>query len=170
MNDKRITVEYLRELCACKDDIELFAETFPNGANLTRYALNKALEAGLDLVWFAYRTLPRKRGNRMLADIVERWLTVANITDGRCHDVVTALRDGKKHNWEELRHDTHVAGYAIAFYAAEANTAAWGDHAANVAADAADAADVAKYAADGDHADRQWQLRLAIRYILGERV
>lgn len=49
----KITVEYLKRLNACKDQVDLFAKTFPDGAKVTRDNLAKARAAGLNVEWFA---------------------------------------------------------------------------------------------------------------------
>lgn len=47
-----VTTEYLRSLDACEEQLEVFASVFPNGAEVTRENLERALKAGLNLDWF----------------------------------------------------------------------------------------------------------------------
>ena len=56
----KITLELLEQNGACADQRRLFAETFPNGANVNARNLSKARKAGLDVLWLA-RLLPEGR-------------------------------------------------------------------------------------------------------------
>ena len=49
---KRITVEMLKQIDACEDQVELFEQVFPKGAPVSMRSLVKAKKAGLD-VFFA---------------------------------------------------------------------------------------------------------------------
>ena len=53
---KRITVEMLKQIDACEDQVELFEQVFPKGAPVSMRSLAKAQKAGLD-VFFAERLL-----------------------------------------------------------------------------------------------------------------
>ncbi len=54
---KTITLEWLKEHYACEDQIEIFLQVFGNSAELNEANAAKALEAGLDLDWFARHIL-----------------------------------------------------------------------------------------------------------------
>lgn len=49
---KKITLDDLVEADACIEERALFHETFPEGAEVTRENIRKAINAGLDLDWF----------------------------------------------------------------------------------------------------------------------
>lgn len=77
-NETVITGKMLRgELrgCALTKDIEIFEETFPNGARVNKRNINKALKLGLNLGWFCTHFLPpalieeyQTRRNAVIAD------------------------------------------------------------------------------------------------------
>ena len=54
----RVTAKSLQDLHACPDQVDLFRSTFPRGTRVTRMALVKAAKAGLDVGWWAGKTLP----------------------------------------------------------------------------------------------------------------
>jgi len=54
---KRITVEFLWKIDACASHIRLFKKNFPTGVRLSKHALLKAEEKGLNTNWFFERTL-----------------------------------------------------------------------------------------------------------------
>lgn len=47
-----VTVEFLRKLDVCEEQVELFAAVFPDGAMVTRESLTLAQKAGLNVDWF----------------------------------------------------------------------------------------------------------------------
>ena len=49
----KITVAFLRKHGACADQVALFAETFPDGAEATAESLLLAARAGLAIDWLA---------------------------------------------------------------------------------------------------------------------
>ena len=53
---KRITVELLKSINACPDQVETFNKLFPKGASISMRSLAKAQKAGLD-VFFLERLL-----------------------------------------------------------------------------------------------------------------
>ena len=53
----KITKDYLWGREACPDQFNLFAETFPDGAEITRDNLLTAARAGLNVGWLARRVL-----------------------------------------------------------------------------------------------------------------
>ena len=53
---KRITVEMLKQVDACEEQLELFEQVFPSGAPVSMRSLMKAKREGLD-VFFAERLL-----------------------------------------------------------------------------------------------------------------
>ena len=53
---KRITVELLKSINACPDQVETFSKLFPKGAPISMRSLAKAQKAGLD-VFFLERLL-----------------------------------------------------------------------------------------------------------------
>ena len=53
---KRITVELLKSMNACPDQVETFSKLFPKGAPVSMRSLAKAQKAGLD-VFFLERLL-----------------------------------------------------------------------------------------------------------------
>ena len=54
----RVTANKLRKMGACKEDgIDVFAAEWPDGCNLTKKALLRAVEIGLDVDWFAREVL-----------------------------------------------------------------------------------------------------------------
>lgn len=48
-----ITVQSLRALQACEEQVELFARTFPGGAGWSHENIVQALQVGLDVTWLA---------------------------------------------------------------------------------------------------------------------
>lgn len=54
----RVTVKDLEARKACTEEVVLFRETFPRGAKVTEANLLKAVDAGLDLEWWAAKFLP----------------------------------------------------------------------------------------------------------------
>lgn len=50
---KQITREFLVSLNVCRPQLELFDETFPNGADWTENNYGKAVAVGLNLDWLA---------------------------------------------------------------------------------------------------------------------
>lgn len=52
-----VTTEYLRSLDACEGQVKVFAMLFPNGAEVTRENLERALKVGLNLDWFGEHAL-----------------------------------------------------------------------------------------------------------------
>ena len=53
----KITVDLLKSLNACEDQITLFNETFPNGTKITEIACLKAASVGIDFNWAAMNLL-----------------------------------------------------------------------------------------------------------------
>lgn len=47
----RITVKYLKRRGACAEQVALFREHYPNGANVTVPTVRKALRLGLNVGW-----------------------------------------------------------------------------------------------------------------------
>ncbi len=60
MASESMTVNTLRKQKACKDQVDLFASTFPKGAAISKESVAKAWTARLDLGWLAKNatTLP----------------------------------------------------------------------------------------------------------------
>jgi hypothetical protein len=58
----KITKEFLEKHRACDEDIELFKETFPQGASLTFANLEKARDKGMDTDWLMRFLTPTGRG------------------------------------------------------------------------------------------------------------
>ena len=59
MKERRITVDLLEECSACRWQIRLFREMWPNGCRPTLYNLRRALAAGLDVWWWIGRASHR---------------------------------------------------------------------------------------------------------------
>ena len=53
----RVTIEFLREHNACKDEVAIFETEWPDGAELTLENLLRAVGLGLDIYWLAPRVL-----------------------------------------------------------------------------------------------------------------
>lgn len=53
-----ITSQMLRDANACKDQVLDFENEWPNGAEVNRAGLERAVELGLDINWFASYFLP----------------------------------------------------------------------------------------------------------------
>jgi len=49
----RVTTEDLRMLNACGDQVETFADEWPNGVEVTGDSLRRAVDLGLDIDWWA---------------------------------------------------------------------------------------------------------------------
>ena len=58
MATKRITLDQLRKLEACEDQLEVFEATFGTSAAVTEVNLHRAVAAGLNIHWLAGKTLP----------------------------------------------------------------------------------------------------------------
>ena len=56
----KVTIELLEEWEACPDQVKLFSKIFPEGVELTKEALEKAANAGLNIFWFAVFAVDRK--------------------------------------------------------------------------------------------------------------
>ena len=56
----KITIEMLREKDACPDQVKLFAELFPEGAEATYANADRAFKANLDIEWAARHLLSPK--------------------------------------------------------------------------------------------------------------
>ncbi len=54
---KRVTAAQLRELGACKDQVETVEKHWPRGVPLTGPSIRKAMSLGLDVGWFAQAVL-----------------------------------------------------------------------------------------------------------------
>ena len=50
-----ITVDTLKELDACEDQVQLFESTFPDGTDITAESLALASDVGLDVSWLIER-------------------------------------------------------------------------------------------------------------------
>ena len=57
----RITTELLLKLNACKSQVTLFKELFPNGAEVNRENLAEAKDAKLDINWLFQAALSKPR-------------------------------------------------------------------------------------------------------------
>jgi len=58
---RTITVADLRAARACSDQVRLFERTFPKGVRVTLRNLNRAVKAGLDIVWTVKLLTPEQR-------------------------------------------------------------------------------------------------------------
>ncbi len=77
---KKITVEMLREMDACKDQVEVFERIFPDGASVTMKSLKKARDARLDIAWLEC----------LLSDpALEKYKKVVGLARAKYYKVVT---------------------------------------------------------------------------------
>ena len=53
-----ITVEMLKAKDACENQVRIFAKEWPEGVRVTKQALERAVELGLDIDWAAQNLLP----------------------------------------------------------------------------------------------------------------
>lgn len=51
----KITTDYLNSIGACGEGIDEFDDVFPDGAEINRDNLSKAIDCGLDVVWLISR-------------------------------------------------------------------------------------------------------------------
>ena len=58
---RTITVADLRAARACSGQVRLFERTFPKGVRVTLRNLNRAVKAGLDIVWTVKFLTPEQR-------------------------------------------------------------------------------------------------------------
>ena len=56
---KVISLQWLDERGACREQVQLFARVWPDGVAVTRETLEQSATAGLRLEWFAGQVLPR---------------------------------------------------------------------------------------------------------------
>ena len=54
---KTITIEWLESEEACKDQVQIFTETFGDSADLTSENIREAVRVGLDIHWLAEHLL-----------------------------------------------------------------------------------------------------------------
>lgn len=53
----QVSIETLEKLGACKEQVELFRRTFPDGADFTEPNILQAVAAGLNVDWFGKRVV-----------------------------------------------------------------------------------------------------------------
>ena len=98
-----ITVDYLREQDACPEQVELFAETFGQSAELTRENLIKAAQAGLDTGWLAKCLLDEDaelRFYRSLYPALCHYNAIVGAAHQRHEKIVSALSGAQRYRFE----------------------------------------------------------------------
>jgi len=67
-----LTVEYLRDVRkACAPQVALFEAEFPAGMEWTRENLQRCVEIGMTIEWYALRSFPRDKAREYLAAITD---------------------------------------------------------------------------------------------------
>ena len=72
----KITVKQLKDKKACLEQVAIFQKEWPKGAEITLEALQRAVELGLDIEWFALTFLPapaREAYEKAIASALEAY-------------------------------------------------------------------------------------------------
>jgi hypothetical protein len=69
----QVSIETLEKLGACKEQVELFRQTFPDGADYTEANVLRAVAAGLNVDWFGKRVVAAESWRAYEDATTEAW-------------------------------------------------------------------------------------------------